>query len=177
MQQIKKPHQMPDACSQAQRIRFFTFLQRVLIGTLASTLLNLFILFPSPSFAEVVLGVVRSSENSPDWVKITTRLWESGIAYKPINLEEIKNLADLAGVNVLFLPNIETLSPAQIKVLEAWTKQGGRLIASGPVGRSFPGFGAPIFAIAPRGLLGFSVNPAGYPATAQPLSGSCLHYF
>ncbi|MEG3898081.1 family 10 glycosylhydrolase [Microcoleus sp. SVA1_B6] len=138
MQQIKKSHQMPDTCSQGQKIRFFTFLQRVFIGTLASTLLNLFIIFPSPSFAEVVLGVVRSSENSPDWVKITTRLWESGIAYKPINLEEIKNLGDLAGVNVLFLPNIETLTPAQIKVLQAWASQGGRLIASGPVGRSSP---------------------------------------
>ena len=137
-QQIKKPDLMPEACSQAQKIRFFTFLQRVLIGTLASTLLNLSIIFPSPSFAEVVLGVVRSSENSRDWVKITTRLWESGIAYKPINLEEIKSTADLAGVNVLFLPNIETLTPAQIKILEAWTKQGGRLIASGPVGRSSP---------------------------------------
>ncbi|MEG5239630.1 family 10 glycosylhydrolase [Microcoleus sp. A6-C5] len=129
---------MPEACSQSQKNRFFTFCKRVLIGTLASTLLNLSILFPSPSFAEVVLGVVRSSENSPDWVKITTRLWESGIAYKPINLEDIKNLADLAGFNVLFLANIETLTPAQIKVLEAWTKQGGRLIASGPVGRSSP---------------------------------------
>jgi uncharacterized lipoprotein YddW (UPF0748 family) len=136
MQQIKKPHQMPDACSQAQKNRFFTFWQRVLIGTLTSTLLNLLILLPSPSFAEVVLGVVRSSENSPDWVKITTRLWESGIAYKPINLEQIKSTADLADVNVLFLPNIETLTPAQIQVLEAWAKQGGRLIASGPVGRS-----------------------------------------
>ncbi len=129
---------MPDACSQAQKIRFFTFLQRVFIGTLASTLLNLFIIFPTPSFAEVVLGVVRSSENSPDWVKITTRLWESGIAYKPINLEQIKSAADLAGVNVLFLPNIETLTAPQIRVLEAWASQGGRLIASGPVGRSSP---------------------------------------
>ena len=138
MQQIKKIDRTPEACSPARKIRFFTFLQRVLIGTLASTLLNIFILFPTPSFAEVVLGVVRSSENSPDWVKITTRLWESGIAYQPINLEEIKNLSDLTGVNVLFFPNIETLSPAQIKVLEAWTKQGGRLIASGPVGRSSP---------------------------------------
>ncbi|MEG4285318.1 family 10 glycosylhydrolase [Microcoleus sp. A006_D1] len=138
MQQIKKPDRMPEAFSQGQKTRFFTFLQRVLIGTLASTLLNLFILFPSPSFAEVVLGVVRSSENSPDWVKITTRLWESGIAYKPINLEQIKTAADLAGVNVLFLPNIETLTAPQIRVLEAWASQGGRLIASGPVGRSSP---------------------------------------
>lgn len=165
MQQIKKPYQMSDACSQAKKIRFFTFLQRVLIGTLASTLLNLFIIFPSPSFAEVVLGVVRSSENSPDWVKITTRLWESGIAYKPINLEQIKSTADLAGVNVLFLPNIETLSPAQIKVLEAWTKQGGRLIASGPVGRSSPA----LVRQSLRSLLGaYWAFPLTQPATPQP---------
>ena len=165
MQQIKKPNQMPDACSQAKKVRFFTFLQRVLIGTLASTLLNLFIIFPSPSFAEVVLGVVRSSENSPDWVKITTRLWESGIAYKPINLEEIKSAADLAGVNVLFLPNIETLSPAQIKVLQAWTSQGGRLIASGPVGRSSPA----LVRQSLRSLLGaYWAFPLTQPATPQP---------
>ncbi|WP_445305373.1 MULTISPECIES: family 10 glycosylhydrolase [unclassified Microcoleus] len=158
---------MPDACSQAKKNRFFTFLQRVLIGTLASTLLNLFILFPSPSFAEVVLGVVRSSENSPDWVKITTRLWESGIAYKPINLEEIKSTADLTGVNVLFLPNIETLSPAQIKVLEAWASQGGRLIASGPVGRSSPA----LVRQSLRSLLGaYWAFPLTQPATPQPRS-------
>jgi uncharacterized lipoprotein YddW (UPF0748 family) len=165
MQQIKKPYQMPDACSQAKKIRFFTFLQRVLIGTLASTLVNLFIIFPSPSFAEVVLGVVRSSENSPDWVKITTRLWESGIAYKPINLEQINSTADLAGVNVLFLPNIETMSPAQIKVLEAWTSQGGRLIASGPVGRSSPA----LVRQSLRSLLGaYWAFPLTQPATPQP---------
>lgn len=167
MQQINKPDQLPDACSQAKKIRFFTFLQRVLIGTLASTLLNLFILFPSPSFAEVVLGVVRSSENSPDWVKITTRLWESGIAYKPINLEEIKSAADLTGVNVLFLPNIETLSPTQIKVLEAWASQGGRLIASGPVGRSSPA----LVRQSLRSLLGaYWAFPLTQPATPQPRS-------
>ncbi|WP_445243052.1 family 10 glycosylhydrolase [Microcoleus sp. Z1_C3] len=167
MQQIKKPDRLPDACSQAKKTRFFTFLQRVLIGTLASTLLHLFILFPSPSFAEVVLGVVRSSENSPDWVKITTRLWESGIAYKPINLEEIKNLGDLTGVNVLFLPNIETLSPAQIKVLEAWASQGGRLIASGPVGRSSPA----LVRQSLRSLLGaYWAFPLTQPATPQPRS-------
>ncbi|MBE9186798.1 hypothetical protein IQ270_19595, partial [Microcoleus sp. LEGE 07076] len=156
---------MPEACSQSQKNRFFTFCQRVLIGTLASTLLNIFILFPSASFAEVVLGVVRSSENSPDWVKITTRLWESGIAYKPINLEEIKNVADLAGVNVLFLPNIETLTPAQIKVLEAWASRGGRLIASGPVGRSSPA----LVRQSLRSLLGaYWAFPLTQPAEPEP---------
>ncbi len=165
MQQIKKPHPMPDACSQAKKIRFFTFLQRVLIGTLASSLLNIFILFPSPSFAQVLLGVVRSSENSPDWIKITTRLWESGIAYKPINLEEIKTVGDLAGVNVLFLVNIETLTPAQIKVLETWASQGGRLIASGPVGRSSPA----LVRQSLRSLLGaYWAFPLTQPAAPQP---------
>jgi uncharacterized lipoprotein YddW (UPF0748 family) len=165
MQQIKQPDRMPEACSQNQKNRFFTFWQRVLIGTLASTLLNLSILFPSPSFAEVVLGVVRSSENSPDWVKITTRLWESGIAYKPINLEEIKSSADLAGVNVLFLPNIETLTPAQLKVLEAWASQGGRLIASGPVGRSSPA----LVRQSLRSLLGaYWAFPLTQPAVPEP---------
>lgn len=156
---------MPDACSQAKKIRFFTFLQRVLIGTFASSLLNLFILFPSPSFAQVLLGVVRSSENSPDWIKITTRLWESGIAYKPINLEEIKTVGDLTGVNVLFLANIETLTPAQIKVLEAWASQGGRLIASGPVGRSSPA----LVRQSLRSLLGaYWAFPLTQPAAPQP---------
>jgi uncharacterized lipoprotein YddW (UPF0748 family) len=165
MQQIKKSDRIPDACSQAQKNRFFTFLQRALIGTLASTLLNIFILFPSPSFAEVVLGVVRSSENSPDWVKITTRLWESGIAYQPINLEQIKTTADLAGVNVLFLPNIETLTPAQLKVLETWAAQGGRLIASGPVGRSSPA----LVRQSLRSLLGaYWAFPLTQRAVAQP---------
>lgn len=165
MQQIKKLHPIPDACSQAQKIRFFTFLQRVLIGTLASSLLNLFILFPSPSFAQVVLGVIRSSENSPDWQKITTRLSESGIAYQPINLEQIKSTADLAGVNVLFLPNIETLTPAQIKVLEAWASQGGRLIASGPVGRNSPA----LVRQSLRSLLGaYWAFPLTQPAAPQP---------
>ncbi len=165
MQQIKQPDQLPEACSQARKIRFFTFLQRVLIGTLTSSLLNLFILFPSPSFAQVVMGVIRSSENSPDWQKITTRLSESGIAYQPINLEQIKNTADLAGINVLFLPNIETLTPAQIKVLEAWASQGGRLIASGPVGRNSPA----LVRQSLRSLLGaYWAFPLTQPATPQP---------
>lgn len=165
MQQIKKPHPISDVCSQAQKIRFFTFLQRVLIGTLASSLLNLFILFPSPSFAEVVLGVVRISENSPDWQKITTRLGESGIPYKPINIEEIKSVGDLAGFNTLFLPNIETLSPAQIKVLQAWASQGGRLIASGPVGRTSPA----LVRQSLRSLLGaYWAFPLTQPAAPQP---------
>jgi len=111
------------------------------------------------------MGVVRSSENSPDWVKITTRLWESGIAYKPINLEEIKSVTDLAGVNVLFLPNIETLSTAQLKVLEAWASQGGRLIASGPVGRSSPA----LVRQSLRSLLGaYWAFPLTQRATPQP---------
>ncbi|MDF0555194.1 family 10 glycosylhydrolase [Kamptonema sp. UHCC 0994] len=134
--QLKKPHIMPDIRLQARKTRL---LVSVLVGTLASSLVNLLVLLPSPGLTESVLGVVRSSDNSADWIKITTRLWESGIGrYKPINLEDIKSATDLAGVSVLFLPNIETLSAVQVKAIEEWMKQGGRLIATGPVGRSSP---------------------------------------
>ncbi|HLO49700.1 MAG TPA: hypothetical protein VK211_14895, partial [Kamptonema sp.] len=126
---------MPDDRLQARKMRS---LSAVLVGTLASTLVNLLSIFPAPGLAESILGVVRSSDNSADWIKITTRLWESGIAYKPINLEDIKSAADLVGVSVIFLPNIETLSAVQVKALEDWVKQGGRLIAAGPVGRNSP---------------------------------------
>ena len=74
-------------------------------------------------------------------------------------------MTDLAGVNVLFLPNIETLSPAQLKVLEAWAAQGGRLIASGPVGRSSPA----LVRQSLRSLLGaYWAFPLTQRATPQP---------
>lgn len=110
-----------------------------LVATIASTLVNSLIIFPSLGQKNTVLGVIRSQDNSADWIKITTRIWESGIgSYKPINLEDIKSANDLAGVSILFLPNIETLSAEQVKAIEEWAKQGGRLIAAGPVGRKSP---------------------------------------
>jgi len=110
-----------------------------LVATIASTLINSLIIFPSLGQKTTVLGVIRSQDNSADWIKITTRIWESGIGtYKPINLEDIKSANDLVGITILFLPNIETLSAEQVKAIEEWAKQGGRLIAAGPVGRKSP---------------------------------------
>ena len=110
-----------------------------LVATIASTLVNSLIIFPSLGQKESVLGVIRSADNSAEWIKITTRIWESGIGtYKPINLEDIKSAQDLVGITILFLPNIETLSAEQVKAIEEWAKQGGRLIAAGPVGRKSP---------------------------------------
>lgn len=114
------------------------FTPPALVGSLAGTILHLLTWFPLPALSETVLGVVRSPENSADWIQITTRLWESGVTYQPINLEQIRSATDLAGVRVLFLPNVETLSPTQVKALEDWARQGGRFIASGPVGRGSP---------------------------------------
>jgi uncharacterized lipoprotein YddW (UPF0748 family) len=110
-----------------------------LVATIASTFVNSLIILPSLGQKTTVLGVIRSPDNSADWIKITTRIWESGIgSYKPINLEDIKSPTDLVGISVLFLPNIETLNAVQVKAIEEWVKQGGRLIAAGAVGRNSP---------------------------------------
>lgn len=80
------------------------------------------------------LGVVRSPDNAEEWGGIVQRLKSSGIAYEVIKLEQIQRASDLAGITILFLPNIETLTPTQVSVLEEWMSQGGRAIASGPLG-------------------------------------------
>ena len=103
--------------------------------TLATALIGLIVLLPSPAKANIVLGVVKTSSNSESWNQITNRLEGSSISYRAIALEQINSIEDLKGIPVLFLPNIETLDDAQLKVLQEWTDRGGRLIASGPIGR------------------------------------------
>ncbi|MBD2042943.1 family 10 glycosylhydrolase [Microcoleus sp. FACHB-672] len=84
--------------------------------------------------AEIVLGVVRSPDNAQEWAGITQRLDAAGIAYRTIDIAQINRASDLAGTTVIFLANIETLTPAQVNALDDWMSQGGRVIASGPVG-------------------------------------------
>ena len=87
-----------------------------------------------------VLGVVKSEENANQWQGITRRLQVSGVAYCTIDLSSVKNATDLGDREVVFLPNVETLTPPQVIALEQWISQGGRVIASGPVGNmSQPG--------------------------------------
>jgi len=100
-----------------------------------------FLLFPASVRAEqAVLGVVKSEENANQWTEITSRLQVAGVAYCVIELPAVRSAADLSDRPVVFLPNIETITPAQAIALEEWMSRGGRVIASGPVGNlSQPG--------------------------------------
>lgn len=89
---------------------------------------------------EPVLSIVHSQENANQWTGITNRLQASGVKYCVIPLANVRSAADWGDRRVLFLPNVEVLTPTQAIALEEWVSKGGRLIASGPVGTlSAPG--------------------------------------
>ncbi|BAZ51500.1 hypothetical protein NIES4103_41570 [Nostoc sp. NIES-4103] len=89
---------------------------------------------------EPILSVVQSQENTQQWAEITKRLQSIGAKYCVIGLADVKSAADWGDRTVLFLPNVETLTPAQAIALEEWMSKGGNLIATGPLGSlSTPG--------------------------------------
>lgn len=96
-----------------------------------------------PAFAQAespVLTIVQSQENTAQWTGITNRLQGAGVKYCVVSLTNVRSAGDWGDRQVLFLPNVETLTPAQAIALEEWMSKGGRLIASGPVGTlSAPG--------------------------------------
>ncbi len=111
------------------------------LGVIAwsASFLPLFTL-PSEATETEILGVVKSEENTQYWQTITTRLQASRINYCVIDLASVRSVADLSDRPVVFLPNIEAISPAQAIALEGWMSKGGRVITSGAVGnRSQPG--------------------------------------
>ena len=131
-----------------------------------SPLASCLVMLPATGAEQGVLGVVKSEENANEWTGITTRLQAANVAYCVIDLPSVKNAADLGDRRVLFLPNVESLTPEQAIALEDWMSQGGRLIASGPVGNlSQPGVRQLL-----RSLLGaywgFSLST---PSNLQPL--------
>ena len=136
-----------------------------ILPRLIGTLISLMVLLPNPSRANVLLGIIRDPENTDEWNQIITRIRAIGISYEPIDLTQINTLADLSGVKVIFLPNIETLTQTQVQILEEWVKQGGKLIASGQVGRrSQPGVRQQL-----RSLLGsYWAFPLSQPTTPEP---------
>ncbi|QDL11732.1 glycoside hydrolase family 10 protein [Brasilonema sennae CENA114] len=90
--------------------------------------------------SEPVLSIVQSDENANQWTGITNRLQTAGVKYCVIPLSSVRSAADWGDRTVLFLPNVESLTPTQAIALEEWMSKGGRLIASGPVGSlSAPG--------------------------------------
>ncbi|MFB2876111.1 glycoside hydrolase family 10 protein [Floridanema aerugineum] len=125
-----------------------------------------FCFLPSAALAEgVTLGVVRSGDNATQWIGITNRLNQSGVAYCVVDLQSVQQATDLTGTKVLFLPNVESLTPQQAIALTEWIKKGGRLIVSGPAGN----LSAPEVRQMLRGVLGaywaFSLSE---PSTLKP---------
>ncbi|MBE9037213.1 family 10 glycosylhydrolase [aff. Roholtiella sp. LEGE 12411] len=107
---------------------------------------------------EPVLSIVHSPENANQWTGITDRLQAVGVKYCVITLANVKSVRDWGDRRVLFLPNVETLTPTQVIALEEWMSKGGRLIASGPVGSlSAPGVRQLLRSLL-GGYWGFSLN-------------------
>jgi uncharacterized lipoprotein YddW (UPF0748 family) len=127
-------------------------------------LLNLqFIIFhllsvPATAASDTNLTIIYSQENANQWSGITNRLQAAGVNYCIVSLDSIRTANDWGERRVLFLPNIESLSPGQVIALEEWMSKGGRLIASGPVGTtSAPGVRQLIRALL-GGYWGFSLD-------------------
>lgn len=114
--------------------RFFIFTAQFIIG------IFLPIELVKAATAAPVLSVVQSEENTQHWAGITKRLQTIGVPYCVLPLSNVRSVADWGDRRLLFLPNIETLTPAQAIALQTWMNKGGNLIASGPVGSlSAPG--------------------------------------
>jgi hypothetical protein len=82
-------------------------------------ILNSFSILPvTAATEEPVLSVVYSQENANQWTGITDRLQTIGVKYCVIPLNDVKSGADWGDRRVLFLPNVETLTPTQAIALE-----------------------------------------------------------
>ena len=89
--------------------------------------------------SEAKLGVVVSRENIGQWEQITSRLDNASINYCVLDTRDWESSQDLASVNVLFLPNVNSINSAQANALKTWVENGGKVIASGPMGESSSG--------------------------------------
>ncbi|HBW56812.1 MAG TPA: hypothetical protein DEF27_03035, partial [Oscillatoriales bacterium UBA8482] len=146
------------------------FFQQIILGTLASTILQLSIPLTSLSQINAPFGVIRDSEQTTDWNNIEKRLKASRISYQTLDLNNIKTIADLQGIRVLFIPNITVIKTEQAKVLQEWAKQGGQVIASGPVGEK----STPLVRQLLRSILGsYWAFPLTVPAKPQIAKNRC----
>ena len=109
-------------------------LQKIVVGTFIGTLLNSLVLLPVTLAETVQLGVVKSPENEGYWSGITTRLQSASVAYCVVDFAQVQQASDLGNTQLLLLPNIERLTPAQVAALQDWMEKGGRAIVSGPMG-------------------------------------------
>lgn len=118
--------------------RTASWAKKLVTGVCVSTLLQCLLLLSPATAATVVLGVARNSDNAAEWSGISDRLQTAKVAYRIVELSQVQKASELAGITVLFLPNIETLTASQTLAIEEWVSQGGRVIVSGPVGRLSP---------------------------------------
>ena len=109
-------------------------IKKIIVGTFIGTLINSLGLLPPVLAQTAQLGVVQSPENQGYWSGITTRLQSTGVAYCVVDFAQVQQASDLGNTQLLLLPNIERLAPAQISALQDWMDKGGRVIVSGPMG-------------------------------------------
>jgi hypothetical protein len=67
-----------------------------------------------------VFNIIQSEENVEEWTGINKRLQAVSVKYCVIPLANINNLEDVGKQQVLFLPNVEKLTPVQAMVLKKW---------------------------------------------------------
>lgn len=90
------------------------------------------------ALTEIRLGVAQSPDNAAQWYEIIHRLHATGLTYQVIDWQQVEAEADLTQINVLLMPDVQTVTPGQLNALEAWVRQGGRLIVSGAIGDRSP---------------------------------------
>ncbi|MFN3927914.1 MAG: family 10 glycosylhydrolase [Pseudanabaenaceae cyanobacterium] len=71
--------------------------------------------------------------DTADWQQLSRALPATGYTVLPLSQ---LNETVLNSAQTVFLPNPETLTEAQLQVLEAWVGRGGRLIVTGAIGQN-----------------------------------------
>jgi uncharacterized lipoprotein YddW (UPF0748 family) len=130
-----------------------------LIGKLQLFLLIFCHILPvSATEDQPIFSIIQTPENTQQWQGISKRLQAAGVKYCVIPLDSVRSMGDWGDRNVVFLPNVETLTPIQAIALEEWMSKGGRLIATGPVATlSSPGVRQLMQSLL-GGYWGFSLN-------------------
>ena len=92
----------------------------------------------------ISITVVRDPQHR-DWEKIVSQLEQMDLFYEILPSPEL-TLDRLEKVSLLFLPNLPTLTPNQVQILESWVKGSqGKLVVSGDLSRSIPDAVRPVF--------------------------------
>jgi uncharacterized lipoprotein YddW (UPF0748 family) len=86
--------------------------------------------------AETVLGVVKSPDNRDRWSQIDRRLERVGVNYCTVDTVSWERELDFGNIQVLLLPDVETLNDRQTQSLKQWMQRGGKIIVTGMTGTS-----------------------------------------